>query len=149
MGYFPWIIVLGCGALGYWIAGLPGLFSGLGIGYVGIIAIGKLSIKMTGRLLDRKQREELALTFVRDNADKVHVALPDADTHSQLLELQRLADAIFQQAASDNRALDQNVGSTRGAIQIAAAKLADAEVSMERRELILALEEHIEMEMYP
>jgi hypothetical protein len=149
VGYLPVILILAFGAIGFWIAGVPGGLAGLLAGYVGLVVLGNLSIKMGGGMLPRKLRQEVAASFALAHDEIIALAFPEYDERSRLRKVEQLLDGIFERAARDNTSMNQDMAVARGAIRAATGKLASEEKSLPRRELLRALEVHIEAEIYP
>jgi len=142
-------IVIGIAALvGLFGWGLKGLIVGAVGGWVFNMALGLVLTLFSGGLLPRKVRKQAASSFIALHGAMIQRAFPNKTQPQLLRSIEERIEAIFKRASIDNKSMNLEAGMDRGAIQAAAAALVAEEQQGEMKDLIAALEQHIERELY-
>ena len=144
----PYIVIVVAALIGLFGWGLKGLIIGAVGSWLFNMALGLVLTFFSGGLLPKKVRKQAASSFIALHDAIVQRAFPSTAAPQLQRSIEETIEAIFKRAAVDNRSMNLEAGMDKGAIQAAAAALVAEEQRSEMKDVIAALEQHIERELY-
>ena len=144
----PYIVIGIAAIVGLFGWGFKGLIFGALCGWIFNMVLGLSLTLFSGGLLPRKVRRQAASSFIISHEALVQRALSNVARANLQQTVEQHIEAIFKRAAIDNKHLNLEHGLDRVTIQSAAAALVAEAQQTEMKELIAALEQHVEEVMY-
>lgn len=145
----PYLVIGVAALIGLFGWGITGLVIG-GIGaFVFNMIFGWVLRLISGGLLPRRMRREVAVNFIASDAQLVEAACPGLTGAQRLKYVETAIERIFRRAIVDNPSMNLEAGWTHEAVEAATMALVDQESRPEMKAFLIALWRRIEQDMYP
>ena len=144
----PLITIVICAVIGLVIHGIIGLIVGAMAGWLLSMLIGVISAKVSGGLLPRKVRKQVAHLFYMNYQPTIDSYTKSMEEEEKLQLIESLLERIFRRATITAPLLCKSMGMSRQEVDEAAKQEAAEEENPKIRELILLLRDHILSTMY-